>query len=171
MAKVNKLTCPREKLGKCYATAAAAVSQEIAWECWVGTCPLQVPTKSSIPAQSSQQSIPNALLFSHSAWDKLLSEAIVTLRSLSELKGGEYSGDDDRLANFRRNAEAVGCSMELVWRIYAGKHFDAISQYVKDLQTGKTRPRSEPIEGRVDDLIVYLLLFKAILQERNGGKQ
>jgi hypothetical protein len=56
--------------------------------------------------------------------------------------------------------------MELVWRIYAGKHWDAISQYIKDIQTGKERHRLESLSGRADDLIVYLLLFKAMLMER-----
>lgn len=85
---------------------------------------------------------------------------------LRKLKGGEYAGDDDALANFRRNAEAVGLNMETVWRIYAAKHWDAVSQYVKDLNSGVERPRLESIEGRIDDLIVYLCLFKAIIRER-----
>jgi phenylacetate-coenzyme A ligase PaaK-like adenylate-forming protein len=39
-------------------------------------------------------------------------------------------------------------------------------QYIHDLVSGKERERMEPIEGRVDDIIVYMLLFKAILLER-----
>ncbi len=105
--------------------------------------------------------------FSHTAWDALVEEAYTTIKSLSLHKGGEYAGDVDRLANFRRNAADCGTNMELVWRIYAGKHWDAISQYVQDIQSGKERHRLESLEGRADDLIVYLLLFKAILQERD----
>jgi hypothetical protein len=56
--------------------------------------------------------------------------------------------------------------METVWAVYAGKHWDAIQQFIKDQRNGKERERLEPIEGRVDDLLVYLLLFKAMLQER-----
>ncbi|RNJ49423.1 hypothetical protein [Methylocystis hirsuta] len=88
------------------------------------------------------------------------------MKKLATLKGGEYSGDVDRLANFRRNGEDCGVPIELVWRIYAGKHWDAITQYVHDMMSGKTRERLEGIEGRVDDLLVYLILFKAMLRER-----
>jgi hypothetical protein len=56
--------------------------------------------------------------------------------------------------------------MEVVWRIYAGKHWDALSQYIRDIGNGTRRVLSEPIESRIDDLIVYLCLFKAMLRER-----
>jgi hypothetical protein len=104
--------------------------------------------------------------FSPAEWNRLLQESMTTIRELAASKGGEYSGDIDRLANFRRNAKESETTMEFVWRIYASKHWDALMQYEKDLRTGRDRPRSEPIDGRVDDLIVYLLLFKAMVQER-----
>lgn len=104
--------------------------------------------------------------YSHSRWDALLDAAVAQIKSLSSLKGGEYAGDSDRLANFRRNAAALGLPMETVWAVYSAKHWDAVMQYIKDLNEGKTRERLEPISGRVDDLLVYLLLFKAILEER-----
>lgn len=107
-------------------------------------------------------------MFSHAEYDQIVTETIEQIRSLSTLKGGEYAGDTDRLANFRRNAEALGLNMEQVWSVYAAKHWDAVMQYVKDLGAGKSRPRLEGLEGRADDLIVYLILFKAILKERNG---
>ena len=106
-------------------------------------------------------------VFKHSEYDKLLSETVNTIKDLSHLKGGEYAGDQDRLANFRRNALALGLENEQVWSVYAAKHWDAIMQYVKDLGTGKQRERLESIEGRADDLIVYLILFKAMFRDRH----
>jgi hypothetical protein len=105
-------------------------------------------------------------VYSHARYEVLLDKAIEEIRKLSQMKGGEYAGDVDRLANFRRNAAALGLQMEQVWAVYAAKHWDALMQYVQDLGTGKTRPRLETIEGRVDDLLVYLLLFKAMFEER-----
>ena len=99
-------------------------------------------------------------------YEKLVEATFDKVRQLGVLKGGEYAGDADRLANFRRNAEACGVTIETCWRIYAGKHWDAVTQYIKDLQTGKTRERLEGLDSRVDDLIVYLLLFKCMLEER-----
>lgn len=108
--------------------------------------------------------------FSHERYADVVKDTIKTIEDLARLKGGEYSGDSDRLANFRRNAAAAGTTMELVWRIYASKHWDAIMQYEKDLREGKTRTRLESLSGRVDDMIVYLLLFKCMLVEREGAK-
>lgn len=106
-------------------------------------------------------------IYSHEKYDELVKETSVTIKQLSSLKGGEYAGDVDRLANFRRNAANLGLQMEDVWAVYAGKHWDAINQYIKDLRTGKQRERLESIIGRADDLIVYLILFKAIYEDRN----
>lgn len=106
-------------------------------------------------------------VFSHDVFNKIVEDTVAEIKKLAEFKGGEYAGDFDRLANFRRNGERLGISMETVWSVYAGKHIDAVFQYVKDLQEGKQRTRLEPIEGRVDDIIVYMLLFKAMIHERN----
>lgn len=110
-------------------------------------------------------------MFSHEAYEKIVEQTVGQIHSLSKLKGGEYAGDVDRLANFRRNAASLGLSMEQVWAVYAAKHWDAVQTYVKDIATGTERVRLEGIEGRADDLIVYLILFKAILQERNAKAQ
>lgn len=99
-------------------------------------------------------------------FNALIWEVFDTVNELSRLKGGEYSGDLDRLANFRRNARDCNVPMELIWRIYASKHWDAIMQYEQDLRTAKKRERSESIEGRITDLITYLILFLAMYRER-----
>ena len=104
--------------------------------------------------------------FTSEQWHQLLEATMASIRSLAKLKGGEYSGDVDKLANFRRLGLDQGLPMETIWRVYAGKHWDAISTYCKDLLEGFARQRSEPISGRVDDLLVYLLLLKAMIQER-----
>jgi hypothetical protein len=103
--------------------------------------------------------------YSHERFNQLLAETVQELQKLSSLKGGEYAGDDDRLANFRRNAANLDLRMETIWAVYSAKHWDALMQYIKDLQSGKTRTRLESIAGRCDDLIVYLILFKAMIEE------
>lgn len=103
---------------------------------------------------------------SHRRFDEIVDITVNNIRSLATLKGGEYAGDLDRLANFRRNGATLGVPMEIVWAIYANKHHDAIMQYIKDIKSGTSRSRSEPISGRVDDLIVYLILFKLMEDER-----
>ena len=108
------------------------------------------------------------MIYSHERYAQLLDETTVMIDKLSTQKGGEYAGDTDRLANFRRNAEALGLDMAQVWAVYAAKHWDAVMQYVKDIGTDTSRPRMESIGGRLDDLIVYCILMKAIVEEREG---
>ena len=109
-------------------------------------------------------------MIDHSTYDKLLAETWETINELGKKKGGEYAGDNDRLENFRRGGERLKLPMEIVWAVYAGKHWDAIMQYCADLHTGTSRPRMESLAGRCDDLIVYLILFKAMLLEQEHGR-
>ena len=104
-------------------------------------------------------------IYSHERYAKLLAKVEEQIRSLSSLKGGEYAGDTDRLANFRRNADALGVPMETIWAVYYNKHHDAVMQWIKDKQEGKTRQRLEGIDGRATDMIVYLTLFLALVEE------
>jgi len=108
--------------------------------------------------------------FSHDRYNVLVKATFDKVTELSKLKGGEYSGDDDRLLNFRRLGVELGLPKETIWKVYVTKHWDAVSQYIKDLNTGKTRPRLESLESRCDDLIVYLILFKAMLIEAQEPK-
>ena len=90
----------------------------------------------------------------------LMQDTFDNLRSLNETKGNDYRrGEDDTFANFKRQAATLGISQSLVWAVYAGKHWDAIMTYCRDGQV-----ESEPIEGRIDDLILYLLLSKSRVQ-------
>lgn len=110
------------------------------------------------------------LVYSHDRYKVLVDETFRNIKELSELKGGEYAGDGDRLANFRRNGIDQGLPMESIWRVYAAKHWDAIGQYCKDKLSGKERHRMESISGRADDLITYLILFKAMVDEAENAK-
>ena len=106
--------------------------------------------------------------YSHERYAQLVEETITNLKKLGELKGGEYAGDSDRLANFRRNAAALALPMESIWAVYCAKHWDAVMQYVQDINSDKDRIRLEPISGRLDDIIVYCILFKAMIEERES---
>lgn len=108
--------------------------------------------------------------YSHERYNQLIAETVEKIKQLSILKGGEYAGDHDRLANFRRGGERIAIPMETTWWVYANKHWDAITQFVQDLNWGKKRERMESLAGRADDLIVYLILFKAMLEEREQNE-
>lgn len=98
---------------------------------------------------------------------KVLQETVDSISALQAVKGGEYAADGDRLANFKEASRRLGGSPEKVLLTYLDKHYAALCNFVRDLEAGRSRPRSEPIQGRADDMIVYLILFKALLVERH----
>ena len=99
-------------------------------------------------------------------FEVMVKETVMKVLTLGKVKGSEYSGDDDRLLNFRRNGRKLRLPAELILMVYAGKHWDSLVQYAADIAEGKQRKRSEPIEGRIDDLILYMLLYKCMYRER-----
>lgn len=92
--------------------------------------------------------------------DIFLDECFKTMRD----KGHDYrqGNDADILHNFRTVANSVDSDMEKVWFTYFYKHYSAMVTYIKE---GGQR-ESEPIEGRIKDQIVYLLLFWKMVQEK-----
>lgn len=92
------------------------------------------------------------------------------LLSLLKVKGGEYSSDADKLSNFKRNAKELGVTPLQVWQIYFAKHKDALYTYIRDDATKQVRPRSEAIEGRIHDMIAYLLLCLALISDKENGE-
>jgi hypothetical protein len=101
----------------------------------------------------------------HADFTALIEQTISQIHWLSKTKGGEYAGDVDRLENFKRNGRAIDVSPLLIWQVYCTKHIDSINQFVSDVVNKKQRERSEPLEGRADDIIVYMILFKALYKE------
>lgn len=104
-------------------------------------------------------------------FDKVVRSTVQELEKLLTVKGGEYAGAEDRLANFKRGAARVGVHpLQTLW-IYAAKHIDSIETYIRDTAAGTSRPRSEPIAGRLDDLINYCILAKALIAELDAAQR
>jgi hypothetical protein len=92
--------------------------------------------------------------------DEFLDDCLDTMRK----KGHDYrqGNDADLLHNFRTVAETIGRPMEKVWFTYFYKHYSALFTYIKE----RGQSESEPIENRVKDMIVYLLLFFRMVKEK-----
>lgn len=80
-----------------------------------------------------------------------------------EAKDADYAGADAQsfASNFYEEADALDITPETVWHVWAYKHWTAITTYCK---TGGVK--SEPIDGRLDDVIGYALLLKGMLCEQ-----
>jgi hypothetical protein len=96
-------------------------------------------------------------------FNDLFHETVNNLGVLSSTKGIEYAGDVDRLSNFKRLGKELDMDPERVLWVYLTKHLDAIRSYLRANCT-----LSEPIEGRIDDAILYLILLKGLIQERGS---
>lgn len=99
------------------------------------------------------------------AFNQLVRETVQATTNLLVVKGEEYAGSEDRLANFKRGAALTGATPLQVAFIYASKHYDAIATYTRKDAAAHVQQLSEPIAGRLDDLINYCILMKAIIAE------
>lgn len=81
---------------------------------------------------------------------------------LNNTKGEDYAGKADALLNFKRGAAQSGerATPDQIWWVYANKHWDAITTYC---WAGGVK--SEPIEGRLLDLILYAYLLLGLVRE------
>lgn len=93
-------------------------------------------------------------------FEQRLEASFQRLRDLNSTKGKEYSGDEDVLADFKEVAAAIGITPEQALLTYMTKHWRAINSYV---QRGRVLTASEPIEGRIDDLILYGHLLHGLI--------
>jgi hypothetical protein len=91
---------------------------------------------------------------------KLIEREFGSVLKLNETKGKDYASEHDALSHFKVRAESLGLTPEQVWAVLAGKHWEAIMEHCKE---GKVK--SEPIEGRVQDLILYLLLLLGLIED------
>jgi hypothetical protein len=76
----------------------------------------------------------------------------------------EYAHDDaNALANFEDDAQRLGIDRMAVWSIFANKHWRGIHAYIKG-----HRSQREDVRGRIKDLIVYLILLWAMIDDTEG---
>lgn len=90
---------------------------------------------------------------------KVLESVFREITDLNDTKGREYTAEADALANLRDWPE-VGLTGRQRWAVYADKHWRAIVSYIRSGET-----LSEPIEGRINDMILYLILLRALIEE------
>lgn len=89
-----------------------------------------------------------------------------TMVELTNTKGSEYTNSDiDRLSNFKRIAVDLDLTSQEVLLVYLMKHMASIKTFVRDRSKGQNRALSEPINGRIDDAILYLILLKCLIED------
>ena len=93
-------------------------------------------------------------------------DVVLACWDIYDRKGMDYTrgkGDDDRLDNFKCAAENNGVTFLQAWGVYFYKHVAAVWKFIKDGTV-----ESEPIEGRLYDVINYaILLLLWVREERD----
>lgn len=102
--------------------------------------------------------------------DDVFAARFVECMEILRRKNADYSQNEqkhDRIAAFKRIARDTGINPRQAWAVFAQKHWGAIMRYVKDGFV-----ESEPVGGRINDMINYLVLFGPIVDwEQMGGGQ
>lgn len=113
---------------------------------------------------------------------KIVADTFGSIDKLNRSKGVEYTGHegaDNVHANFDRLARDLKLTPEQVLMVYLTKHLDSIKNYVNMVSVPESEvpvnfTLSEPIEGRIDDAILYLILLKGMcvrVQLVDGGRK
>ena len=102
---------------------------------------------------------PDWMIMNKAEFQEVLRETNDTLRALTDTKGREYANSLDQLANFKRLSAQLGLTKEQVVMVYLSKHLDSVHSYVRN----PDQDLSEPIQGRIHDAILYLVLLKACI--------
>lgn len=90
-------------------------------------------------------------------------ELFPELMAIMKSKGEAYSGHEDKFGNFKRIAQKYKIPITMVWAIYFGKHLDSLDSWLRGEYVD-----SEPIEGRIKDLINYLFLLYGLIEEKKN---
>lgn len=78
----------------------------------------------------------------------------------------EYAHDEaNALGNFERTGVELELAREKVWYIFAKKHWDGVLAWI----TGH-RSQREDVRGRIKDLIVYLVLLWAMVDDNEESE-
>jgi hypothetical protein len=73
----------------------------------------------------------------------------------------EYAHEElNALANFDDDAARLNIDRKIVWSIFANKHWRGIHAYIKGHKSQR-----ENVRGRIKDLIVYLVLLWAMIDD------
>jgi hypothetical protein len=90
----------------------------------------------------------------------MMDDDYASITEINRTKGVDYAGEDDALSNFKDQARSLGLTPEQIWGVYAGKHWSAVTTYIREGDV-----KSEPIEGRVHDVILYCFLLLGLIRE------
>jgi nucleotide-binding universal stress UspA family protein len=91
---------------------------------------------------------------------QLIESEFDNIRNVRETKGREYAGEEDTLADFKEVAAEAGITPLQCWLTYVKKHQRAVDTFIREGSV-----KSEAIEDRIRDIVVYHLLLLGLIED------
>jgi hypothetical protein len=91
---------------------------------------------------------------------QLIESEFDNIRNVRETKGREYAGEEDTLADFKEVATEAGITPLQCWLTYVKKHQRAVDTFIREGSV-----KSEAIEDRIRDIVVYHLLLLGLIED------
>jgi hypothetical protein len=92
---------------------------------------------------------------------KLMDEIFTECQKTRDAGQKEYAhSESNALGNFERTGEDLKIPREKVWYIFTKKHWDGVLAWING-----HRSQREDVRGRIKDMIVYLVLLWAMVDD------
>lgn len=101
-----------------------------------------------------------------SEFNSFVSKKLGEIVTLGQQGQSEYAQGQDAFDNFNRLAVELGMDRKAVLMVYFSKHRDGVLSYLKGHKSQR-----EPVQGRIKDMIVYLLLLWAMVEEEEASQK
>lgn len=96
---------------------------------------------------------------------KLMDEIFAECQKTRDAGQKEYAHDEgNALANFERGGAELQIPREKIWYVYVKKHWDGVLAWING-----HRSQREDVRGRIKDLIVYLVLLWAMVDDTSDA--
>lgn len=95
---------------------------------------------------------------------KLITELLKEVLSVTDAKGQAYASNKDSLSNFKEVASRTGLTKYQVWEVYFQKHIISVENAIKQ-DPNKPVEKTESLHGRLIDIIAYCGILEAMTIE------
>jgi hypothetical protein len=102
-------------------------------------------------------------------FDAQVEVTLEKIRTLLLIKGKEYRRNNDVYHNFNVGAKISGQIPEKVLQGFLLKHLVSYQDILNDIEQGKL-PSTQLVEEKMNDILVYFLIQKAMILDRIDNK-
>lgn len=97
---------------------------------------------------------------------EVMNVVVKEINILREAGQKEYAGGSNAFGNFERLAARLDLDRKQILWVYVTKHLDGIESYIKGHKSQR-----EDIRGRINDVMVYLVLLRAMIDDSDNTKE